>query len=163
LHLNIGVGDQKLKGFTNLDLPDFDITQPWTLPEQCADYVLMSHVLEHVTRDKAIDVLYEAKRVLKVGGTLHIAVPDLDKFIDCHLAQDFTPLGGYTLTNLNDLMGGGMAESRPEYRHKYMWSYGSLYYYMHEVAGFRNVRKVEMNEWDTKRFEHISLYVEGVK
>jgi predicted SAM-dependent methyltransferase len=40
-------------------------------------YVYSSHMLEHLTRDRALVVLQECHRILARGGILRIAVPDL--------------------------------------------------------------------------------------
>ena len=161
MKLNIGAGAHPLKGFVNLDLPDFDITKPWAIESSSVDYIHLSHVLEHVTREQAEDVILEAYRVLEIGGRLHIAVPDMDKFIDCHLSGNFSPLKGYKHTSLNNLMGGGEDEPRPEYRHRYMYCYASLAYTLH--GAFEEVRNVEANEYDSPDYYAISLYVEAEK
>lgn len=161
MKLNIGAGAYPLEGFINLDLPDFDIAQPWKFANKSVDYIQLSHVLEHVTREQAQFVIREAYRVLNRGGVLHIAVPDMDKFIDCHLSGDFTPLEGYGHRSLDNLMGGGEDESRPEYRHRYMYSYASLWYYLFEE--FDDIDRVEANEYDNPDYYAISLYVEAQK
>jgi len=161
--LNVGSGEHDLDGFVNLDLPEFDMRHKWPIEPNTVDYIHMSHVLEHVNRHEAIDVLYWAKQVLKVRGVIHIAVPDMDKFIDCRLSGDNGPLEGYVYTDLNTFLGGGLGEKREHYRHKYMYNFGSLHWVMHHVCGFRNVAMVERNAFDNPKYYAISLYVEGVK
>lgn len=83
LRLNVGAGDRALPGWQNLDLPAFDaLAIPWPFADGAVDELLLSHVLEHFTRDSGERVLSECARVLRRGGILHLAVPDLDKFID---------------------------------------------------------------------------------
>ena len=41
------------------------------------DVVYSSHMLEHLDREQAIQFIVEARRVLRPGGTLRLAVPDL--------------------------------------------------------------------------------------
>ena len=45
-------------------------------------HILCSHFLEHNYIDEVRIVLKNFNRVLKVGGTLHIVVPDLDVYVD---------------------------------------------------------------------------------
>ncbi len=45
------------------------------------DYVYMSHLLEHLYPQGAIFCLREVYRVLKPGGIVRIAVPDLDRMV----------------------------------------------------------------------------------
>jgi len=70
------------KGYATIKWPDIiirDIRKP--LPEaKCSvDWVYCSHVLEHLYRWEALEVLREARRMLKKGGRIRIVVPDLDK------------------------------------------------------------------------------------
>lgn len=55
------------------------------LADGSVDAVYSSHMLEHLSRDKAERFLREAARVLKPGGVLRIAVPDLRKGVDAYL------------------------------------------------------------------------------
>lgn len=45
------------------------------------DAVYSSHMLEHLDRETGKNFLAEAKRVLKPGGVLRIAVPDLARYV----------------------------------------------------------------------------------
>jgi SAM-dependent methyltransferase len=48
------------------------------LPDSSVDFIFSSHMLHHLYRDDALKLLREAVRVLKPGGTIRIAVPDLE-------------------------------------------------------------------------------------
>ena len=50
--------------------------------DSCADVLFTSHMLEHLDRPEARTFLTEAKRVLRPGGVLRVAVPDLSKLVD---------------------------------------------------------------------------------
>lgn len=52
--------------------------------DRSVDTVYASHMLEHLDRVHAARFLGEARRVLKTGGTLRLAVPDLAKAIDSY-------------------------------------------------------------------------------
>jgi SAM-dependent methyltransferase len=47
-------------------------------PDESFDVVYHSHVLEHLTKAAAADFLKECCRVLKPGGIIRVAVPDLE-------------------------------------------------------------------------------------
>ena len=49
--------------------------------DNTVDHILCSHFLEHVYLEETKTILADFYRVLKPGGTLHIIVPDLNKFI----------------------------------------------------------------------------------
>ena len=166
MRLNLGAGEWMLEGWENIDItgPDpVDLTvHPWPFSDASASEILASHVLEHFDHYQAVIFLDECKRILKPGGTLHIAVPDMDKFIDCLNAGDWTPLAGYQWRDLNHFMGGDGSEPRPEMRHKYMWCWGSLYY----PLSYR-FAEVKLRDgpaaFDNPRYAPISLYVDAVK
>ena len=55
------------------------------LPADAADFIFISHVLHHLYKDQAFRLLREIRRVLKPGGTLRIAVPDLEYIVALYL------------------------------------------------------------------------------
>jgi len=48
------------------------------LPGSSADFIFTSHMLHHLYRDEAARLLADAFRVLKPGGTIRVAVPNLE-------------------------------------------------------------------------------------
>ncbi len=86
MKLHLGCGTKKLEGWTNIDSveackPDLvhDISQPLPYDDQTADEVLAEDLLEHFDKYLRYVVFYEWVRVLKVGGTLTLQVPDFKK------------------------------------------------------------------------------------
>lgn len=84
MRLNLGCFNKKIYGFTNVDCreevkPDAvdDIVTLGKFKENTADLILAVHVLEHVKRDDALKALRRWFEVLKPGGTLRVAVPDI--------------------------------------------------------------------------------------
>jgi predicted SAM-dependent methyltransferase len=83
--VNVGCGRQAHPAWCNLDLTacapgviEHDLRRGLPLRDNSCDAVYHSHVLEHLRPDEAADLLAECFRVLKPGGTLRIAVPDLE-------------------------------------------------------------------------------------
>jgi ubiquinone/menaquinone biosynthesis C-methylase UbiE len=78
--LNLGSGNDIRAGWVNLDcsaLPGVDIVHnieqlPLPLPNDSYDYVLCQDILEHVDY---IPLLRDIRRIMRIGGTLHIRVP----------------------------------------------------------------------------------------
>jgi SAM-dependent methyltransferase len=54
------------------------------LPDCCADFIFTSHFLHHLYRDEALDLLKDTLRVLRPGGTLRVAVPNLEYIISLY-------------------------------------------------------------------------------
>ena len=85
MRLNLGCGGQILPGWHNVDkyptlLPDEVVDLevfPWPWPDNCADEVLLSHVLEHLgaTTEVYLGIIKELYRVCRDGAKITIAVP----------------------------------------------------------------------------------------
>ena len=84
MKLHLGCGPRFIPGYVHIDVieyPHINIVSsvdrlPMIENESC-DVVYSCHVLEHFHKKVVPDVLREWLRVLKVNGTLRIAVPDM--------------------------------------------------------------------------------------
>lgn len=116
--LNIGCGNLPIDGYINVDkyyYPD----SPWPLTNQKRvvewkghehvgewiygdvlklpfdsnnfDEVNMSHLIEHLSMEEGNLAIMEACRVLKTGGFLDIACPDLKKACEEYLKVEYQP------------------------------------------------------------------------
>lgn len=78
MKIQFGANDNLLDGWVNLrNETDGDITRPLEYGDSTVDFILIEHVLEHVTHQSALDFLFECRRVLKMGGVVRIIVPDV--------------------------------------------------------------------------------------
>lgn len=82
IKLNIGCGDDLWPGWVNIDYynpiaPVKMLAEKLEYPDNYADEINASHVIEHFNFDKCIDVLKEWNRVLKPGGIISIETPDM--------------------------------------------------------------------------------------
>jgi predicted SAM-dependent methyltransferase len=82
--LEIGAGDTVVPGWLGSDLvprhPDvleMDAAGPWPFPDHSLDYVHAEHLIEHLSYKRGQRALAEARRVLRPGGVLRLATPDL--------------------------------------------------------------------------------------
>lgn len=91
MRLYIGTGAQgfRLEGYTTIDIspehkPDIvaDASDLSVIASGSADEFYASHVLEHFPFPRALLVLAEWARVLKPGGVIKIAVPDMEIYAD---------------------------------------------------------------------------------
>lgn len=161
MKLNIGCEDYPLEGFENLDLPEFDMKKmPWPYKGGSISMIVMSHVLEHVPRKNAMRVLREAKRVLEPGGVIHIAVPDMDLYIDAVEDHNQFILDKFPYRSLDSLLGGGELEPRVEMRHRYLWCFGSLFYAL-IIVGFSDIHQVEFGKYNNPTTRGWALQVEA--
>jgi predicted SAM-dependent methyltransferase len=65
----------------------WDLRRGIPFPDRTFDAVYHSHFLEHIPREAAAGFLAECHRVLKPGGTLRIAVPDLHRILTSYVAS----------------------------------------------------------------------------
>jgi len=93
LHL----GGSGLDGWLNSDLfpthwqtVRLDATKPFPLPTGSFAVVFSEHMIEHVSLAGARRMLAECHRVLRSGGRIRIATPDLARVVRIHGATDRT-------------------------------------------------------------------------
>ena len=114
MRLNLGAGAAPLENYDNT----FDDHQgkeafPLALPDGCADEVRASHLLEHFNHRGAHKVVADWMRVLKPGGLLKIAVPDLEEICRMHVAGEPGQYQGW--------LSGGQVDGRDIHLAQYDW------------------------------------------
>jgi SAM-dependent methyltransferase len=90
--LNLGCGARFHPGWINLDIqpvtPEirkWDLRSELPFPEGSFDAVYHSHVLEHFSRADGLKLLQDCLRVLRKGGIVRVAVPDLERIARAYL------------------------------------------------------------------------------
>jgi SAM-dependent methyltransferase len=115
--LNWGCGAAGEPGWINSDLkegPGIDlpcnILEGLPLEDGSIDYAVSIHALPELDYDMQLPALSELRRVLRAGGTLRLALPDLEKGVDAYRRgdrdyflvpdEDMGSLGGKLITQL---------------------------------------------------------------
>ena len=151
MKLHLGCGPKYIPGFTHVDVIGGDhihhqgTVSELPFPDDSADLIYASHILEHFSRLDIQKVLCEWYRVLRPGGILRIAVPDFSACAKIYYEEGLKD----GLTGLVGLICGGQ---RNEYDfHKMIFDEpfltGELL-----ALGFREVRR-----WDWRLTEHASI------
>jgi predicted SAM-dependent methyltransferase len=91
-YLNLGCGNRFHPDWVNVDFAatdhcvlSHDLRRGVPFPDEQFDVVYHSHLLEHFSRPFALSFLGECARVLKPGGIIRIAVPDLERVAKTYL------------------------------------------------------------------------------
>jgi predicted SAM-dependent methyltransferase len=90
--LHLGCYQKKIHGFINVDIrddvnPDVvdDVFKLNKFENNSSDLIYACHVLEHATLEESIEGLKRWFEVLKKGGILRIAVPDLEAVFEHYI------------------------------------------------------------------------------
>src|SRR6266550_5078835 len=93
-YVNLGCGSRYHPDWINIDIspsdPNIiaaDLSRGIPLPDDDCDVVYHSHLLEHLRPPQALRFLQECRRVLKPGGVLRVAVPDLEQICLAYLRK----------------------------------------------------------------------------
>lgn len=98
MKINLGCGPNYLEGWTNTDLRNdagFRVDQDWDfknqipLPDSSVDFILAWHILEHAGLHERDGMVRDWYRVLKIGGKLAIAVPDIVDLYERYKKHEF--------------------------------------------------------------------------
>ncbi len=150
MKLHLGCGNKNLKGFTHVDLLDYDhidyktsIDDLYFAEDSSVDLIYACHVLEHTGRHEYKKTLQEWYRVLKPSGTLRLSVPD---FGAC--ANFYNKTGD--LNSILGLLVGGQKDNQYDY-HTMVFDRKLISDVLHDI-GFNEVK-----EYDWRETEHSNI------
>jgi predicted SAM-dependent methyltransferase len=161
---NLGCGDDYKQGYVNVDCFNIkNVDETWDIkkipyPDNSADEILASHVIEHFDANTGISVLKEWYRALKPNGILKIETPDL-----LGTCQDFVAASENRRIFLyNNFFS--MADITPGQAHLFLYTETQLKGCLQNI-GFQRIHRVK--PW-SKYFvnssdEHLFLAVEAYK
>jgi predicted SAM-dependent methyltransferase len=95
LHRAGMISDAQAKGFP-AGIIHADVSRGLPYPEASAAYVYSSHLIEHLSRWQALDLVRECRRVLRPRGILRVATPNLEGIVDAYVDTDRPSDGGET-------------------------------------------------------------------
>jgi predicted SAM-dependent methyltransferase len=146
MKINLGSGARPLAGFVNVDaLPDAPgvdvvarIDSGLPFDDGVADLIYAAHILEHFPHGEVPAILAEWRRVLRPGGQLLVAVPDLDVIAGLLVSRRgwFTPPNAPWV----GLIYGGQKDEYDFHKTGFTAPYLA---HLLQKAGFGTVRKVD--------------------
>ena len=91
--LHIGCGEVILPDWTNIDQEStvadvkIDVRQGLPAKSDSVDFIFSEHFVEHLDPNEAVAFFQEAKRVLRSGGIMRTAMPDLHHLCENYLGD----------------------------------------------------------------------------
>jgi predicted SAM-dependent methyltransferase len=91
--LQIGTGTNITDGWLNTELYPrkgmiyLDATKPLPFEHNIFDYIYSEHMIEHITFHQAYNFLKESFRILRPGGRLRIATPNLSHYLNLFTSE----------------------------------------------------------------------------
>jgi predicted SAM-dependent methyltransferase len=169
--LQIGSSSNVLNGWFNTDLLPFyngalflDATELFPFEDNTFDYIFSEHMIEHITYKEGLSMLRECYRVLKPGGKIRIATPDLEiiagiyakdksesqkQYIKSVVDMWLTDVGVYQeCFVINQIFGFG---------HEFIYDYQILKYAL-ETVGFVKISRCEPGESNEEVFQNIDIH-----
>jgi predicted SAM-dependent methyltransferase len=159
LRVNIGCGPNALAGWINLDAARgeridvvWDLRRGMPFADGSCAAVFGEHVIEHVLESTGRALLSELHRVLRPGGVLRLATPDLVKLIAIY--EDRSPeVDRETFADYLDEITGKRHERACQVLNDELRLWGHQYVYDEEdlsaklrEAGFTRIERVEAGE-----------------
>lgn len=158
MRLNLGSGNTRFHAYIGEDADWIEIdanissftgqtnVRKLRYADETADVIYASHLLEYFDREEVVDILSEWIRVLKTGGLLKVAVPDLEAMTKLYKNGDFVlddflgPL--YGKIKIKDQHGCGViAKDDLTIYHKTVYDERSLSKLLHKV-GFTKIERI---------------------
>jgi SAM-dependent methyltransferase len=156
--LRLGAGRHLDDGWLSSDLVPLareviylDAAKPFPMPTASFDFIVCEHMIEHVTLAKARSVLAECRRILRGGGVLRIATPDLQQLLRMMSAETADEDSQFYISTLNseDSEIPGSDAANPVYTlNRVMHDWGHQFIYDEETlttllidAGFVSVTR----------------------
>lgn len=165
--LNIGCGHHVKDGWLNVDLLPtqgayyMNAAQPFPLADETFRFVFSEHLFEHLSYEGGKNMLHEAYRILKPGGTLRIALPTLEflqallnnpegeqekRYILWSLKQYNRKLyEDFLNSSMSDIVSFVVNMFMREWGHQMLYTHSSLKHMLKQV-GFKDIQEVRINE-----------------
>jgi predicted SAM-dependent methyltransferase len=171
--LQVGSGYNPLPGWLNTDLLAtssvifMDATKKLPFPDNSLDYIFTEHVFEHICYIDGNNFLKEAHRVLKPGGRIRIATPDLPFLIRLYNEPDAEVSKSYIKNSIDRYVKTPKFYARAVVLNDFFRNWGHQFIYDFETlnhtlqtAGFEKTIQFKPMESNTANFKNIESHGE---
>lgn len=153
MKLHLGCGDKHIEGYVNIDVRELkgvdlidDIKTISKFGNETAVLIYSSHVLEHTKRNEFMNVLKRWYDVLKPGGILRLAVPDMEMVFEHYQKHKDLPL-------LRGLLYGG--QTYDQNYHYCGWDFKTISDDLKSI-GFKSVERYDWRETEHSHIDDFS-------
>jgi predicted SAM-dependent methyltransferase len=172
--LMLGAGSNSREGWLMTDIAPqspavmyLDVTRPFPFDSDTFEYIHAEHLIEHITWADGLQMLRECRRVLKPGGIVRIATPDLAVLIGLYDGKR-NEVGQRYIQWITDLLYPEVGAYKAafvinnaftNFGHKFLYD-GELLELAFTKAGFTNIREFPMGESDDENLRGIEFHGE---
>ena len=156
MKLHLGCGNRHLEGYVNIDFREtpatdlvHDLSKRLPYPDKSVGLIESYHLIEHLSKEKAVRLIRECHRMLVPGCKIIIECPDLDQAIKDYLTGNEERL----VSIFGHQRGSGDA---------HLWGYNfKRLKRLLERVGFKDIQKKKPQDYHTK--SEPCIRVEGIK
>jgi predicted SAM-dependent methyltransferase len=175
--LQIGAGPTQSQGWLTTDIQAklrrktvyLDAIAPYPIPDASIDYVFSEHMIEHVPYAGARAMLSECHRVLKRGGRIRLATPDLTRMLALMSPQPDATAREYVAWVHREFLPRGTPSTAIHVLNNQFRNYGHQFLYdeacLRELlieSGFTNVMRYEVGESDDPHLKGVEQHGKNV-
>ena len=169
--LQIGCGKNPLSGWLNTDLLAsqqvvyMDATAKLPLPDSSMDYIYSEHIFEHISHRDGSKFLKEAYRVLKPGGRIRIATPNMAFLFQLYGQPEDECSKRYIKNSVDIYIKEQMPYARAVVINNFFYNWGHQFIYDFEtlehtlnLAGFQNTSQFQPQESNDPNLKNIEAH-----
>jgi len=153
----INIDNNSDNNIEKLDI-NYDLRKPLPFPDNSVDFIYNEHFLEHLTVEEGIAAIKGFYRVLKPGGVMRIAMPDLEKTVYAYLDENWEKNSKATLEKL----GLSFIQTRAErinisfrwWGHKWLYDWEELERRLKE-AGCEKIKRCSIFESEHEELKNL--------
>ena len=159
--IQIGAGPTKSGNWLTTDISAklrratiyLDATEPFPIPTGSIDYVFSEHMIEHISYLQGKEMLTECARVLKPGGKIRLATPDLSRLLALMQPTINDAASAYIAWVSSEFLAPGTPVASIHVLNNQFRNYGHQFLYDEAClrksladAGFTDIARVPMGE-----------------
>lgn len=173
--LQLGSGPNRLEGWLETDVKYkqdcayLDITEKFPFEDDTLDYIFAEHLIEHVSWENGLFMLRECRRILKPGGIIRLATPDLEVFLKLYFKDN--EMGNQYIKWITDRDLKGVNVYKASYVINNLFrNYGHQFLYDEDLlklalaqAGFKDSQRVLFGESQNENLQGIESHGRDIR